>query len=261
MNLRLPITMRCGCACQECWTCPQMHATETRDVASLPLAFGGSSSLLVQLGGCTEHDFTATHNSGDHTLVHELSGHRSAHLKAAAQSADQLRGLEGFDVPSWADLAAGVRPNLRNAKEVEPASFRTGWHHEAAARMEWQHRERVVKPVLSDSARALLRAQSGPAAGMSLSAVPSSPQTRIESQLFRVLLLRRLRLPLPPASRLCRCGRLLDSFGHHRASSAQAGFWEDGDSLWRVLRRACVERQEEKSPQTCLCATSTSQFP
>ena len=180
------------------------------------------------------------------TLVHELSG------QSTSQSADQLRGLEGFEVPSWADLAVGVRPNLRNAEDVEPGSFRTGWQHEAAARLEWQHRERVVKPVLSDSARALLRAQSGPAAGMSLSAVPSSPQTRIESQLFRVLLLRRLRLPLPPASHLCQCGRLLDSFGHHRASCAQAG---------RVLRRASVERQEGESQQTCLCATSTSQFP
>ena len=98
---------------------------------------------IVQLGGRTEHDFTATQNSGDH--VHELSGHStSAHLNAAARSADQLRGLEGFEVPSWADLAAGVRPNPRNAEDVEPASFRTGWQHEAAARVEWQHRERVL---------------------------------------------------------------------------------------------------------------------
>ena len=185
MNLRLPMTMRCGCACQECWTCPQMHATEARGTWPLCrwLLVAWDFEVLSErqfqpiglVGGDTEHDFTATQNSGDH--VHELSGHStSAHL-TAAQSADQLRGLEGFVVPSWADLAAGVRPNLRNAEDVEPASFRTGWQLEAAARLEWQHRERVVKPVLSDSARALLRAQSGPAAGMSLSAVPSSPQT------------------------------------------------------------------------------------
>ena len=36
-------------------------------------------------------------------------------------------------------------------------------------------------------------------------AAPSSFLTRIESQLFRVLLLRRLRLPLPLSSRSCRC--------------------------------------------------------
>ena len=122
------------------------------------------------------------------TLVHELSGHSTS---AISRSADQLRGLEGFEFPSLAGLAVWVRSNLRNAEDVEPASLHTGWQHDAAARMEWQHRERVLKPVLIDSARALLRAQSGPAAGMSLSAVPSSPQTRIESQLFRVLLLRR----------------------------------------------------------------------
>ena len=89
------------------------------------------------------------------TLVHELSGHStSAHLNAAARLADQLRGLEGFEVPSWPHLAAGVRPNLRNVEDVEPASFRIGWQREAAARSEWQHRERVLKPVLSDSERA-----------------------------------------------------------------------------------------------------------
>ena len=108
--------------------------------------------------------------------------------------------------------------------------------------MEWQHRERHLMLVLADSERALLRAQSGPAAGMSLSAVPSSPQTRIESQLFRVLLLRRLRLPLPPASRLCRCGRLLDNFGHHRASCAQAGvLGRRGFAVESVAARICRE--------------------
>ena len=47
-------------------------------------------------------------------------------------------------------------------------------------------------------------------------AVPSSDVFRISSHLFRVLLLRRLRLPLPPVSRSCRCGRALYSRGHHR---------------------------------------------
>ena len=51
--------------------------------------------------------------------------------------------------PSWADLVVGVRPNLRNAEVVEPASSHIGWQHEAAASVEWQHRERVLKPVLS----------------------------------------------------------------------------------------------------------------
>ena len=46
---------------------------------------------------------------------------------------------------------------------------------------------------------------------------------RFDPQPFRVLLSRRLRLPMPLSSRSCRCGRLLDSLGHHRAGCAEAG--------------------------------------
>ena len=50
-----------------------------------------------------------------------------------------------------------------------------------------------------------------------------SRESRIDSSSFRVLLLRRLWLPLPPSSRNCRCGLPLDSRGHHRAACAQVG--------------------------------------
>ena len=64
-----------------------------------------------------------------------------------------------------------------------------------------------------------------------LSGVASSPltavhmhrMTKIDPQLFRVVLRRRLGLPLPLSSRTCRCGRLLDSHGHHRAACSEAG--------------------------------------
>ena len=56
-----------------------------------------------------------------------------------------------------------------------------------------------------------------------VSVAPSSTLTRIESHLLRVVLLRRLRLPLPLSVRQCRCGRSLDVFGHHRAACARAG--------------------------------------
>ena len=64
--------------------------------------------------------------------------------------------------------------------------------------------------------------KSGPFAGMAFSAAPASFLTRIDAHLFRVLLLRRLGLPLPLSARACRCGRLLDPLGHHRASYARA---------------------------------------
>ena len=179
------------------------------------------------------------------TLVHELAGRtRSAHLSAAVHAADQLTGLDGFDIPGWADLASGARPPLRNVEDFEPGGHRTGWQHEAAARVEWQHRERNLMPQSSERERALLRSQSGPVAGMSLSAVPSSFLTRIESQLFRVLLFRRLRLPLPLSSRSCTCGRLRlsDIFGHHRASCAQAGvLGRRGFAVESAAARICRE--------------------
>ena len=88
-------------------------------------------------------------------------------------------------------------------------------------------------PRMGERQRTLLRSQSGPAAGMSVVAVPSNSLFRKDAQLFRVSLLRRLRLPLPPSSRMCRCGRLLDSFGRHRAVSGRLG-----DLQWNICREA-----------------------
>ena len=51
---------------------------------------------------------------------------------------------------------------------------------------------------------------------------PCRPLQRFDSHLFRVLLLRRLHLPLTLSSRACRCGRPLDCLGHHRASCTRA---------------------------------------
>ena len=77
--------------------------------------------------------------------------------------------------------------------------------------------------ITTASERALLRSESGPGAGMALSAAPSNFHNRIDSHFFRVLLLRRLRLRLPPSSRFCRCGRPYDAFGHHRAACSRTG--------------------------------------
>ena len=60
---------------------------------------------------------------------------------------------------------------------------------------------------------------------------PASVHARFDPQLFRVLLLRRLWQLLPPVSRIFRCGRPLDSSGHHRAASVQS-------AVARVCREA-----------------------
>ena len=94
----------------------------------------------------------------------------------------------------------------------------------------------------TQSEKALLRAQSGPAAGVAFSAVPHSFLTRIKPHLFRTLVLRRLHLPLSPCSRLCRCGRPLDSYGHHRAACLRAGvLGRRGFAVESAAARICRE--------------------
>ena len=95
---------------------------------------------------------------------------------------------------------------------------------------------------VSDQVKALVRSQGGPGAGAPFTATPTCRETTIPSHLFRVLLLRRLRQQLPLAGRACRCGRLLDSFGHHRAACPRAGVLSRrGFSLESAAARICRE--------------------
>ena len=101
-----------------------------------------------------------------------------------------------------------------------------------------------ILPHLTPTRRAMLRSQSGPVAGIPFSVAPSSFLTRLEPALFRVLLQRRLSLPLPlPLSkRSCQCGRLLDAFGHHRAACSRSGvLGRRGFSLESGAARVCRE--------------------
>ena len=159
---------------------------------------------------------------------------------AAARAADNLRGVGGFEPPVWHDLRLGARPPPTRTDDF--AFHGRGWQCEAAARVEENHREFQVFPALSSAERALLRAQGGAGGGVAFSAIPSCPLMRIDTPLFRVLLLRRLHLPLSPSSRFCRCGRPLDLCGHHRAACAQAGvLGRRGNAVESAAARICRE--------------------
>ena len=70
--------------------------------------------------------------------------------------------------------------------------------------------------------------------------LPISPETTFQE--FRVLFLRRLWQPLPMSSFTCRCGRPLDSRGHHRAACPLAGvLGRRGFSLESAAARVCRE--------------------
>ena len=64
----------------------------------------------------------------------------------------------------------------------------------------------------------------------------------MESEPFRVLFLRRLRMPLPLSVRSCVCGRRLDLFGHHRAACSKAGvLTRRGFAVESAVEQICLE--------------------
>ena len=104
-----------------------------------------------------------------------------------------------------------------------------------------QHHREVEKFLrLATDDKAMLRSQSGLGAGAAL----SCDVFRFAPHLFRVLLLRRLRLPLPPISRTCRCGRPLYAFAHHRAACC----WGRGFALESAGAKICGESDGPSCP-------------
>ena len=97
------------------------------------------------------------------------------------------------------------------------------WQRHASATVHDHYREQVVWPQLCLAERALVRSQSVPLASVPFTALPIHRISRMDPEPFRVLLLRRLRMPLPLNVRACRCGRLLDVLGHHRAACSRVG--------------------------------------
>ena len=118
----------------------------------------------------------------------------------------------------------------------------SSWQRTATIPVHGQQIEGTVRPRLSLSEQAMFRSQGGPLSSVPYTCFPTSPVSRIDSSAFQVLLLRRLWLPLPPCSRSCRCGRLLDVLGHHRAGCAEAGvLGRRGCALESAAARVCRE--------------------
>ena len=117
---------------------------------------------------------------------------------AAIHTQTQLRHV-GYEAPEWAALCSG-------AVAVPPAPDRTddpwpfrGWQRVAARACD----ERAYETHLADLAP-------GQFASRALNVLPTRDDVAIPSAQFRVLLLRRLRLPLPLAPRRCSCHGVLD---------------------------------------------------
>ena len=92
------------------------------------------------------------------------------------------------------------------------------------------------------ASQAFVTSQSGPFASRAFTTIPYTNDFAYPSHFFRILLLRRLRLPLPLFARTCRCRRTFDSLGDHRAACAQSGaLRRRGGPRERAAARVCRE--------------------
>ena len=135
-----------------------------------------------------------------------------------------------------------THPHPRREEEPETSQPKMEWQQRASRKLEAKFIHDSVWPALDDSARALIRSQCGPLASAPLTALPTSKATRLDPQLFRLLLCRRLHMPLPLSMRTCRCGRQLDMFHHDRAACVVAGvLGERGFPLECTAAQVCRE--------------------
>ena len=161
-------------------------------------------------------------------------------LKAANTARDLLLSEDFQDCPSWREVWDGVRPEQIFVRE--PGEFNHGWQFFAAAHRDKYFRDSAILPDVSPASAALLRSQSGFCSGAHLTCMPCDPIRSFAPHHLRVVLQRRLRLPLPLDSRWCKCGGLVDSLEDHRASCATVGrLIRRAGPLERVWARVCRE--------------------
>ena len=101
---------------------------------------------------------------------------------ASCQSGSERVGLDRrFHLASVVRFGGWITAREQRARSHEPGSTRE------SSRVEQHFRATRLFPHVNPAERALVRSQSGPGAGVPFLTSPSSPLTRIEAPLFRVL--------------------------------------------------------------------------
>ena len=101
---------------------------------------------------------------------------------------------DGFVCPSWEDLATG-EVGAALEEDEDPNQPRACWQSKAARKVEAKSFARLLG-TLTDPQKALLRSQGGPLVSAPFISMLIDKVSRIDSQSFRLLFLRRLRQPL-----------------------------------------------------------------
>ena len=120
--------------------------------------------------------------------------------------------MRGFEPPTWRAVVDGLRPDPREPEGELGSETGLAASSIFVCRDPASGGSRLRPCQVRDAAKALM-SQEGSGTGLSLSASPTPRLRRFESQQFRILFLRRFRLPLPdraffPNSRPSQVGAL-----------------------------------------------------
>ena len=186
-----------------------------RESASLPLSLGGLG--LRSAVGLRKAAFWASwcdclpmikerHPTIASQLLRSLEGRpERPNLQAAVNAQLRLIGVLGFAPLVWRAVMHGARPHPQEVDHFQFGAWMDGWQHEATSRVDTDFRQELFTRV-DERTRALIRSQGGSGAGLCLHTCSMCLITRFEPQHFRVILLRRLRQPLPLTQHSCLCG-------------------------------------------------------
>ena len=157
----------------------------------------------------------------------------------AAQTARQSIQEQGWEPPTWPQLRGTQPPHP--AAELFVGPTQPGWQQQAVTPFNTAAREELYN-TLDPASQAMLDSQTGPMASRAFTTIPYTTEVTYPDHIFRILMLRRLRLPLPLTERVCRCRRNLDPLGDHRAACARAGVLRSrGVPLEHAAARVCRE--------------------
>ena len=150
------------------------------------------------------------------SIVHRLTngvaiGGCLGELQEAGTSLDRA----GFaSRPDWVALWNGARPPVTTS--AEPGEWEHGWQYHASSTSEHHFRETMVLSPPCPSDQAHLRSHSGQgSSGVLLGGWELPPALNIGCclNIFRTVVLERLRLPLQLVEARCECGAALDTYG------------------------------------------------
>ena len=232
--------------------------------AKLPLRLGGLGLRSAEAGRCAAYwaswaDTLPTLQdrvpelvaaayplAGNAGAVPATSGVGHKRLAELLQAATFLNEA-GYVVPGWDALLAGGEPPREPAERDHGDTLR-GWQRTAAACLDKSACASLYSD-LDPASRALMLSQAGPGGSLAITVLPTAPEFRMSSSHMRVLLLRRLRQPLPVAPRTCRCGGALDPLGGTEQPAPQPESWALGARRSNGLRRAFAEQRAQGWPQ------------